>query len=166
MIAIGQIVRSNGIRGEVRLNLLTDHPERLQQLTHVWVGPEENRARQLAVERVRLHRHQAVLKLKSIESRDAADSLKEQFVFIHEQQALPLANGSYFIHEIVGMQVTTDEGRNLGTVEEVWQMPANDVWVVRRNGEEILLPAIRDVIRSVDRQQRAIVIHALEGLLD
>lgn len=166
MIAIGQIARSNGVRGEVRINLLTDHPERLQQLTHVWVGRDDATTQRFNIEHVRFHRGQAVVKFGSIESRDAADGLKNQFVFIEEQSAAVLAEGSYYIHEIVGMEVSTEEGERVGRVDEVWQMPANDVWVVRENGKEILLPAINDVIQSVDVRRRKIVIRPMEGLLE
>lgn len=166
MIAIGQIARSNGIRGEVRVNLLTDDPERLQQLTHVWIGCDEATTQRFNIERVRFHRGQAVVKFGSIDNRSAADGLKEQFVFIEEKYAVALAQGSYFIHDIVGMEVSTEAGVKVGRVDEVWQMPANDVWVVRADGKEILLPAINDVIRSVDVSRRMIVIRPMEGLLE
>jgi 16S rRNA processing protein RimM len=166
MIAIGQIARSNGIRGEVRVNLLTESPERLRQLTLVWIGRDDATAQQFRIEHVRLHRGQAVVKFGSIESRDAADGLKNLFIFIEEQNAAVLPKGTYFIHDIVGMEVLTEEGVRVGCVEEVWQLPANDVWVVREDGKEILLPAIRDVIRTVDVRRKRIVIRPLEGLLE
>lgn len=166
MIAIGQIARSNGVRGEVRVNLLTDTPERIAQLSHVWIGYEETETLQYKIESVRFHRGQAVLKLRTVESRDAAERLKEQFVFIEDENVLIPPQGTYFIHEIVGMEVSTEEGIRVGRVDEVWQMPANDVWVLRENGKEILLPAINDVIQSVDVHRRVIVIRPMEGLLE
>jgi 16S rRNA processing protein RimM len=166
MIAIGQIARSNGLRGEVRVNLLTESPDRLRQLTSVWIGQDDATAQPYRIERVRLHRSQAVVKFGTVDSREAAEGLKHQFIFIEEQNAAVLPKGSYFIHDIVGMEVSTEEGVRVGCVEEVWQLPANDVWVVRENGKEILLPAIRDVIRSVDVRRKHIVIHPMDGLLE
>ena len=109
---------------------------------------------------------QAVMKLISIDDRNAADELKGQVVFVQESEAVKPRKGSYFIHEIVGMEVLTDKGETLGPVQDVWRMPANDVWVVKQNGKEILIPAVKEFIKNVNTERRTIVVHAIEGLLE
>ncbi len=148
------------------VNPLTDDLQRFSKLKAVWVGTAEETAQRLTVEGFRFHRSHVILKLGGIESRSAADALRESFVFVEETASVSPKQGSYFIHDIVGMTVTTEGGEILGTVEEVWRMPANDVWVVRQNGKEILLPAINEIVRSVDLTRRAITIHAMEGLIE
>lgn len=166
MIAIGQIARSNGIRGEVRVTPLTDVPQRFTRLKTVWIGLAVDGSRQFSLQAVRFHRSQAILKLEGIENRTASDQLKNCFIFVEEEKSVSPSEGSYFIHDIVGMEVSTEEGILLGVVHEVWRLPANDVWVVRQNGKEILLPAIKQIVRSVDTTKRTIVIHAMEGLIE
>jgi 16S rRNA processing protein RimM len=106
------------------------------------------------------------MKLKEIESRGAADQRRGEFVFVEEKDKTVPKKGSYFIDDIIGMKVVTDEGDEIGTVTEVMKLPANDVWVVTGGKSEILIPAIKKVIRSVDLQRRTVVIRPLEGLLD
>jgi 16S rRNA processing protein RimM len=166
MIAIGRIAKSNGIRGEVRVNPLTHDAGRFSKLKAVMVGASEDALLRYTVKVVRFHRSQAVLKFGGIDTRDAADALREQFLFVEEAKAVSPKKGSYFIHDIVGMEVVMENGEVVGNVTDVWQMPANDVWVIQRNGKELLIPAVKEIIRSVDTQKRTIVIHAMEGLVE
>ncbi|HEY4612122.1 MAG TPA: ribosome maturation factor RimM [Bacteroidota bacterium] len=166
MIAIGQIAKSNGVRGAVGVRLLTDDAKRFAKLKAVWVGRAEDTLKRFAVESVRVQRSGVVLKLQQVDDRTAADELREQFVFVEESDAVVPKKGSYFIHDIIGMDVETEEGEAVGVVKDVWRLPANDVWVVQRNGKETLVPAVKEFIRRVDAEQRKIVIHAVEGLIE
>ncbi|MCI0707782.1 MAG: ribosome maturation factor RimM [Ignavibacteriae bacterium] len=166
MIAIGQIAKSNGVRGAVNIRSLTDDVQRFLKLKAVWIGKEESETQRYEVESVRVQKTQAVMKLRSIDDREAADGLREQIVFVQESEAVQPSKGSYFFHDIIGMQVVTEEGEALGEVKDVWQMPANDIWVVSSNGKEILIPAIKVFIKSVDMERRTVVVHAIEGLLE
>ena len=166
MIAIGRIAKSNGIRGEVRVNSLTHDSKRFSKLKTVMVGAKEDDLRRYAVESVRFNRTQAVLKFGGIDTRDAADAMREQFLFVEETKAVSPKKGSYFIHDIVGMEVVMENGEVVGNVTDVWPMPANDIWVVQRNGKELLIPAVKEFIRGVDTKKRTIVIHAMEGLVE
>jgi 16S rRNA processing protein RimM len=166
MIAVGRITRGVGLKGEVNVTVLTDTLQRFEKLKTVWVGTDESQATKQTLTAVRVTSSAVVLKLKGIDSRTAADSLRGQLIFIDSKDVVVPKKGSYFIHEIVGMSVETEAGEMLGTVREVMQLPANDVWVVGGTGGEILIPAIKDVIRSVDVQRRKVVIRPLEGLLE
>ena len=166
MIAVGRITRSIGLKGELNVSLLTDTPQRFEKLKTVWIGIDESLAVKHTVTAVRVTRSAAVVKLKGVDSRTAGDSLRSQLVFIAAKDVVMPNKGSYFIHDIVGMSVETESGEPVGTVQEVMQLPANDVWVVVEGEKEFLIPAIKDVIRSVDVQRRKVVIRPLEGLLE
>jgi 16S rRNA processing protein RimM len=166
MIAVGRITRSVGLKGELNVALLTDSLQRFEKLKTVWIGTDESRAAKHAVAAARVTSSAVVLKLKGIDSRTAADSLRGQLIFVGTKDAIVPKKGSYFIHDIVGMSVETESGEEIGSVRDVLQLPANDVWVVRGARGEILIPAIKDVIRSVDVQRRRVVIRPLEGLLE
>ena len=166
MIAVGRISRSVGLKGELSVVMLTDTPERFGKLKSVWIGTDEAQAVKHAVLSVRMTHSAVVVKLKDIESRTAADERRGQFLFVPPKDAIVPRKGSYFIHDIVGMNVVTESGEKVGTVQEVMQLPAHDVWVVAAGEKEILIPAIKEVIRSVDMERRAVVIRPLEGLLE
>ena len=166
MIAVGRITRSVGLKGEMNVAVLTDTLQRFEKLKTVWIGTDESQAAKHALVAVRVTSSAVVLKLKDIDSRTASDSLRGQLVFVASKDAVVPKKGSYFIHDIVGMDVETESGEAIGTVREVMELPANDVWVVAGVGGEFLIPAIKDVIRSVDVQRRRVVIRPLEGLLE
>jgi 16S rRNA processing protein RimM len=166
MIAVGRITRGVGLKGELNVAALTDTLQRFEKLKTVWVGTGESQAAKHAVTAVRVTSSAVVVKLKGIDSRTAADALRGQLVFIAAKDVVAPKKGSYFIHDIVGMTVETESGEAIGTVQEVMQLPANDVWIVGGVGGEILIPAIKDVIRSVDVQRRRVIIRPLEGLLE
>jgi 16S rRNA processing protein RimM len=166
MIAVGRITRSVGLKGELNVALLTDSSQRFEKLKTVWIGTEESLAVKHTVVAVRSTNTGVVLRLKDVGSRTEADRFRGQLVFAASRDAVAPKKGSYFIHDIVGMSVETEDGKRVGTVQEVMQLPANDVWVVVEGGREFLIPAIKEVIRSVDVQRRMVVIRPLEGLLE
>lgn len=166
MIAVGRITRGVGLKGELNVAVLSDTLERFEKLKSVWVGTDESQAAKHVVTAVRATHSAVVLKLKDIDTRTAADSMRGLLIFVAAKDSVVPKKGSYFIHDIVGMSVETESGEAIGTVQEVMQLPANDVWVVMREGKEFLIPAIKDVIRSVDVQRRRVVIRPLEGLLE
>jgi 16S rRNA processing protein RimM len=166
MIAVGRITRGVGLKGELNVSVLTDTLQRFEKLKTVWVGADESQVVKHAVTALRLTSSAVVLKLKGIDSRTAADELRGLLLFVAEKDAVVPEKGSYFIHDIVGMSVETESGEAIGTVREVMELPANDVWVVEGEGKEFLIPAIKDVIRLVDVQRRRVVILPLEGLLE
>jgi 16S rRNA processing protein RimM len=166
MIAVGRITKGVGIKGEVRISLLTDNPDRFARLKVVWCGKDEATSVRCSVLAVRIEPRAVVLKLKEIESRSSADEHRGDFLFVKTQETVRPGKGSYFIHEIVGMNVSTETGDDVGTVTDVMELPANDVWVVTSGDKEFLIPAIKEVIRSVDVERRVVVIRPLEGMLE
>lgn len=162
-IAIGQILRPWGVRGEVKVALHTDFPERFLHLTLVFLGPEAQPAPVLSS---RLLQGQALLKLEGYDNPEAAEALRGLWVQIPQDQLMPLPEDEHYVFEMIGVRVVSTDGRDLGEITEVLITGANDVLVVRHPGGEILVPYIDDVVVEEDLPARRIVIRPLPGLLD
>lgn len=165
-LVIGEIIGAHGLRGEVKVALETSFPDRFQRLTSVLIGPGDGKAyRNYRLMSWRLHKNNALLTLADITDRTTAEEMRGQFVAIPADEAMPLAEDEYYVHQIEGLQVYTDEGEHLGKVTEVIFTGANDVYVVRSAaGEEVLLPAINDVILDINLDQERMTVKLLEGL--
>jgi 16S rRNA processing protein RimM len=151
------------VRGELRVGLLTDYPERLVQVHHtLYLGAE---GRPYAVERVRLQKNAALIKLAGCDDRNAAEEFRGQFVQIPFEAAVPLEEGEYYHFQLVGVTVVTDQGEELGQVAEVLDTSgANDVYVVRGPRGEVLIPATAEAVRELDLKTRRMVVTVLPGL--
>lgn len=160
-LAIGRVVRPFGLRGELRVQLLTEYPEQLGRLRTVYLGREEA---PWTVEGVRLHKKAALFRLAGCDSRTAAEALRGALVQIAREDAVPLEEDEYYEHQIVGMTVVAEDGTLLGKVTEIISTGANDVYVVVGPGGELLLPAIESVILEIDLHADQMVVHVMEGL--
>lgn len=161
-LAVARVVAPHGIRGEVRCEVITDFPERLKRTERLYRGDNHI---PVELERARLDRQSAILKLAGIQSRDEAQALRGQMLYVPEAEAVRLPGDSYFWHQILGLTVRTDAGEELGEVAEIMQTGSNDVYVVRKDGREILLPAIKDVVHDIDIATGVMTVHMMEGLL-
>jgi 16S rRNA processing protein RimM len=162
-LIIGRILRSHGVRGEVRAAMYTDLPERFTWLKVVYVG--EQNPRPVEVEGVRFHKDQVLLKLKGYDDRDAAEILRSEWLQVPEEEAIPLEEGEYFLYQLIGLEVYSDEDEHLGTLVEVMETKANAVFILRGPRGEILLPDIEEVIQQIDFDNGRMVVHLLPGLL-
>ena len=164
-LIIGEIVAPFSRFGEVKVNPLTDFPERFERLKQVSLRPVEGSPRLVPVETTRFHKGQILLKLKGIETMNDAEDLRGYLVLVRASDAVPLAKNEFYIHDLIGCEVVTDLGVSLGKVTNVLTNPANDIYVVGSGKNEILLPAIRDVIQEVDVANRRILATPTPGLL-
>ena len=168
MLAVGLIVAAHGLRGEVRVEMHTDFPQRFAPGSHVLMGQELLAAEIVAS---RPHKNELLVLFDGINDRTQAEALRGQWLFIQEQDAADLEEGAYWIHDIIGMDVQTTNGRNLGRVIEVLFTGANDVYVVKpaasvNRGQDLLLPAIPDVIQAVDVGAGLITVALMPGMID
>lgn len=168
-LLIGQVLRPHGIRGELRLKVLTHYPERVATLETVLLGhdPEAPQAKRYGVERARLHQDYIILKLDGVDSRDAAELLREQFVMVSLEDAVPLEEGEYYFFQLIGLKMySAEDDEYLGEVTEILETGANEVYIVQspRYGE-ILVPAIPSVVQTIDLEAGRIIITPLPGLL-
>lgn len=160
-LVIGRVVAPRGVRGELRVEIETDSPERFYGLREVFLGEELT---PFEVRRARLHEGQALLQLKGIDDRNAAEQWRGALVYVPLTDAIPLEENEYYYYQIEGLQVVTVEGEVLGKVTEILATGANDVYVVQGEQGEILLPAIEDVIVEVNLEQGIMRVNLLEGL--
>jgi 16S rRNA processing protein RimM len=164
-LVIGQILRPHGIHGEVRVMPHTDEPERFTWLKSAYLGLDHPQS--VGIEGVRFHEGQGLvlLKLAGYDTRDDADRLRGQWLQIKEEDAIPLAEGEYFLYQLAGLVVYSDDGRHLGSLTEVIETGANNVFVIRGDLGEILLPNIPEVIQDIDFATGKMIVHLLPGLL-
>jgi 16S rRNA processing protein RimM len=162
--AIGQIVKSWGLRGTLVVRPLTDNPQRFSALRKVWVGTMESDRSPFQLKEAHIKGQTIHLRLEEIRTRDAADALAGNFLYVTSEDLIRLPEGSHFVHDIVGSRVIDERGKKIGTVEEVWKLPANDVYVVRKGKHEHLLPAIQSIIDKIDTERKQIRVRMIEGL--
>ena len=139
---------------------LTDVPGRFEELERVFVG-----GRPYTVRSARDQGGTVRLRLQGVTTREAAESLRDQLVEIPRVEAGPLPEGQYYHQQIIGLRVRTETGDDLGTVAEILPTGANDVYLVRGAGPEMLVPAIGDVVRSIDLEAGVVTVAVVEGLL-
>lgn len=162
-LAIARIVAIHGIHGEMRAEVLTDFPERFHGLKSVHVG----RAKQpFAVESTRPQRNQVLMKLAGVDSVKEAEALRGELVFVSTANAVPLAEGQFYWHQIIGLEVWTADGQQLGRIVEIVRTGSNDVYVVRSKHRELLIPAIDEVVKQVDVAHGRMVVELIPGLVD
>lgn len=162
-IIIGRVTAPHGRRGELRVDVLTDFPERFQNLRRIYVGDSH---KPYEIERTRFTPKGVLLKLAGIAYRDEAALLARSYVALPEAETPPLPEGSYHHHQIKGLQVFTGDGCRLGIVSEIITTGSNDVYIVQSaQYGELLLPAISEVIKSIDLDARRIDVHLIPGLL-
>ena len=160
-LVVGRIIGPVGLNGELRAQLLTDFPSRFDQLTTLHVG---DNLRPHAVQSARLEGESVLLKMAGIDDADSARALRGKDISVSIDQAVELNPDQYFWHQVVGLDVLTDDGRNLGNVTEVLRTGSNDVYVVERGSRELLIPAIEDVVLNIDLSHNRMLVHLLPGI--
>ena len=161
-LVIGRVARPWGTRGEVKVEIMTDFPDRFVLLRKVYLGAE---AVPFALEGFRPHKGAALLKLEGCGDRTAAEKLRGQLVQIPIEEAVPLGQDEYYEYQILGLDVWTAKEVYLGTVGEIIATGSNDVYVVRGEGREILIPAIENVVLEINLAQGRLIVEPLEGLI-
>jgi len=160
-LVIGRILGPVGLSGEVRAQILTDFPERFLELQTVRLGDS---LRPYRVLNARLDRGTALVRFAGIDSANAAQALTGEDIQVPIDEAVSLPPDQYFWHQIIGLEVWTDDGRCLGRVTEVLQTGSNDVYVVGEGAREILIPAIDEVVKNIDLASHTMTVHLLPGL--
>jgi 16S rRNA processing protein RimM len=167
LVAIGEIGRPHGLRGEVRVTPLTDHPGRFEGLREcvLWDAAHDRRA-PCRITGARAHGDGLVVTVAGYDSPEAAGSLTGWLLAVPESQALPAPPGHFYPWQLVGCRVLTEDGRELGHVLRIEGSPAQDLWVVGDDTREHLVPAVAEIVREVDLGARRVVIRPPEGLLE
>jgi 16S rRNA processing protein RimM len=162
---IGQVVALFGVHGELKVRLLTDIPNRFSGLETIYLGASHV---PFHIQSVRPYKGEMiVLKLKGIDDANVAEPLLKQELFIPMNELAKLPPDSYYQHDILGLQVLTLDGQDLGQIVEIIVTGSNDVYIIKNpEGTQVLIPAIKDVIKQIDLIRRTMHIDPLPGLLD
>ena len=166
-LVIGEVLRPHGVRGEVRMRVFSDNPERLAELEWVYVGksPNDPALHRRVLNGLRFNKKYALLRLEGCSSRDEAEALRAAKVMISIDQAAPLDDGEYYLFQLLGMTVVTEDFA-VGTVKEVLQTGANDVYIVESDAYgEVLIPAHAETIVNIDFDTGLIQMVLPDGLL-
>ncbi len=165
MLEIGQIVNTFGVKGMVKIVPYTDDIRRFDKLKEIYVV-QKNKETKYEIEEVKYHKNMVLLKLKNIDTMNDAELLKQSSVQIERKDAIDLEEDSYFIVDLIGLKVVTDEQVELGNVVDIFNTGSNDIYVVKDElGKQVLLPAISDVIKKIDMENKLITVHLIKGLV-
>ncbi len=164
MLQVGVITQTHGIKGEVKVYPTTEDAGRFDELKKVYIDSKEGLI-PVKINSVRYFKNLVILKFKGINDINEVEKYKKCPLLIERKDAIPLEEGEFFITDIIGISVVTDEDEVLGTLADVLKTGANDVYVVKdEQGKEILIPAIRQCILSTDIDEKVMKVHLLEGL--
>lgn len=166
LLQVGVITSTHGVRGEVKVFPTTDDPARFKKLKQVILDDGKQQI-DLEIASVKFFKNMVILKFKGIDNINDVEKYRRATLLVTREKAVPLAENEYFIADLIGLSAVSDEGEELGTITDVLQTGANDVYVVTTpQKEEILVPAIRECILAVDLDARRMQIHLLPGLRD
>jgi 16S rRNA processing protein RimM len=158
-IAVGLLRRSHGVSGEMIMDVLTDFPERLRN-RKVFLGEKKLPNRILSL---RKHNRAMIVALEGCSTPEATAGFRNAVVYVRADQLPELPEGEYYHHELLGLLAVTEDGRELGRLEQILETGANDVYLVRQaDGGELLLPAVEDVIVAYEIKEGKIVVRPQE----
>ncbi len=159
-ITIGKILAPRGTKGKLKVAVATDFPQRFAPSSKVYINRQP-----MTIDSTEWHKGKAIIKFNTIDSIEDAEKLQGQLVEIHHSQLHHLPEGQYYHFQLIGLEVWTSQGELLGNITEILTTPSNDNYVVSGTKGEILIPAIEDVIKSIDLNKGCLVIEPIEGLL-
>ncbi len=166
LLRVGVITSPHGVRGEVKVFPTTDDAKRFKKLKHVILDTGKEQL-PLEIEGVKFFKNMVILKFKGYDNINDIERYRQKDLLIKREQAVALKKDEYFIPDLIGLQAVDESGTSVGTVKDVLETGANDVYVIQlENGKELLLPAIKDCVLDVDLEQGIIKIHILDGLMD
>ena len=161
-VVIGTVVAPFGIKGEVKVRIETDFPERFESLEEVWVQPKTGSGRVMGIENVRFHQGVVLIKFEGCDDRNCSEELRDSELKIDSSELMELESDQFYVDDIIGLDVYTVDGEHLGQVSEVLKGAANDVYVTPR----AMIPAIKQVVREIDLSAGKMVIEPIPGLLE
>lgn len=164
-LEIGQIVNTFGVKGMVKVVPFTDDVDRFEKLNKVFLE-KNNKTVEKEIEETKYHKNMILVKFKNVDTIEEAEKYVNAYLKVDRENAIELEEDEYFIADLLGSDVYTDENMLLGKLEDIYNTGSNDIYVVKdESGKQILLPAIADVIKNIDVQNQKIIVHLLDGLL-
>lgn len=165
-LIVGRVTKPHGIHGALKVEPITDDPRRFDLLKTVHLGPEDQPQQAFSIQNIQHQQNHVILTLEGLDDRNDAERWRDHYVHIPADDALPLQEGEYYYYQLIGLDVFSTQDELLGKIEDILSYPANDIFVVRREDKEFLIPDIPDVVKHIDLQRGAMIIDPLEGLLE
>jgi len=161
---IGQIVKVQGLKGEMRVYPLTDYKERFEEID--WVYISDDTKTKYEIEKVRYKGNVVILKIKGIDTINDAEKLIKKYLKIPRENARELEDDEYFISDLIGIKAYTVDGEYVGVLNDVLQTGANDVYLIKNDeNKEILIPAIKKFVPELSIKDKKMIIDPIEGMM-
>ena len=162
---VGVIANTHGIRGEVKIFPTTDDVKRFDYLKEAYIDAVKEKIK-VEVSNVRYFKNLVIVKFKGIDNINDIERYKGKDLLVTRENALPLEEGEYYLADIIGANVYTEDGNLFGSLEDVIETGANLVYSVQHEGKEVLLPVIDDCVKEVNVEEKKVIVHIMKGLLD
>ena len=164
-LEIGQIVNTFGIKGMVKVKPFTDNIERFSNLEKIYIKNKSGQT-EYKIQEIKYHKNMVLIKFEGIENPEQADLLRNSYLIVDRETEEPLEPGRYYIVDMIGLDVFTDDNEYLGKLEDIYNTGSNDIYVVKNElGKQVLLPAIEDVIKNIDMDSKKVIVHLIPGLV-
>lgn len=166
MLRVGVFANTHGVRGEIKVFPTTDDMTRFKKLKTLYLDKGTELVK-LEVSSVRFFKNMVIMKFKGIDNINDIEKYKGKDLLIEREQAVPLQENEYFICDIIASKVVTEEGEEIGTLKEVLQTGANDVYVVKtEEGKEVLFPVIEECVLDVNTEEKVVTVRLMPGIMD
>lgn len=164
-LEIGQIVNTFGIKGMVKIKPFTDDINRFDDLEKIYIEKNNNK-KEYEIEEVKYHKGMVLMKLKGVNTPEKAELLRNYYLKVKREDEPELEEGTYYIVDLIGLDVYSDDGKLLGKLDDIFNTGSNDIYVIKDElGKQILLPAISDVVKDINLEEKKIIVHILNGLI-
>ncbi len=162
-LAIGRLQKPHGLNGELQMGLMTDFPERIKKGKKVYIGEDHQ---QVTIQNTRHHNVGLLVTFNEFSHRDEVEYIRNWYVYVRIDELPKLPRGEYYQHQLYGLRVQTEEGIELGTLTEIIETGANNVYVITSDDKpDVLIPSTHEVILNIDLKTQTILVHLLPGLL-
>ena len=149
----------------VKVKPFTDNIERFSNLEKIYIKNKSGQT-EYKIQEVKYHKNMVLIKFEGIENPEQADLLRNSYLIVDRETEEPLEAGRYYIVDMIGLDVFTDDNEYLGKLEDIYNTGSNDIYVVKNElGKQILLPAIEDVIKNIDMDNKKVIVHLIPGLV-
>lgn len=164
LLKVGVITSTHGIRGEVKVFPTTDDPKRFLDLEEIILDTGKEK-KTVSIQYVKFFKNMVILKFKEFDNINDVEIYRQKDLYVTREQAVPLEENEYFIADLIGLKAVSDEGEELGEIADVLQTAANDIYVIKKQGtSDLLVPAIRECVLSVNIAGGMVTLHLLPGL--
>ena len=166
LIAVGKVVRTWGIKGDVKIDLVSGRIQKLSVFQELFAGIHADNVRSISLERERVLKLQIIAKFGDIDSIEEAELFRGSYIFVKAEELGSLREDEYYISDLIGLKVVLEDGKDIGTVKDVVETGGTDILLVEKDDREMLIPLSRTICRSIDTGKGIIIVRPLEGLLE